>query len=58
MRRRGRRRDDLFPGLRTVPFEGRAVIAYLAREHRVEITNIFYGGQDYEALYRRSPAKP
>lgn len=54
----GRRRDDLFPGLRTVPFEGRAVIAYMAREHRVEITNVFYGGQDYEALYRRSPAKP
>jgi plasmid stabilization system protein ParE len=33
-----------------------AVIAYLAREHRVEITNIFYGGQDYEALFRKSPA--
>jgi toxin ParE1/3/4 len=53
----GRLRDDLFPGLRTVPFEGRAVIAYLARDHRVEITNVFYGGQDYEALYRDFPAQ-
>ncbi|MGE6743382.1 type II toxin-antitoxin system RelE/ParE family toxin [Allorhizobium pseudoryzae] len=52
----GRRRDDLFSGLRTVPFERRAVIAYLVRDHRIEITNIFYGGQDYEALYRTSPA--
>lgn len=53
----GRLRDELFPGLRTVPFERRAVIAYVIREHRVEITNIFYGGQDYEALYRDFPAQ-
>lgn len=47
----GRPRDDLFPGLRTVPFERSAVIAY--RVHQVvEVTNVFYGGRDYEALYR------
>jgi toxin ParE1/3/4 len=48
----GAARDDLAPGLRTVPFERRAVIAYLVIEDVVEITNVFYGGRDYEALYR------
>jgi toxin ParE1/3/4 len=47
----GRPRDDLQPGLRTVPFERSAVIAYVVREDRVVITNVFYGGRDYEALY-------
>ncbi len=46
----GRLRDDLFPGLRTVPFERSAVIAYVV-PNDVEITNIFYGGRNYEALY-------
>ena len=46
----GRPRDDLHPGLRTVPFEKSAVIAYVV-PGQVEITNIFYGGRDYEALY-------
>nr|WP_245327720.1 MULTISPECIES: type II toxin-antitoxin system RelE/ParE family toxin [Xanthobacter] len=50
----GRPRDDLQPGLRMVPFERSAVIAYLAPE-AVEITNIFYGGRDYEALYHEPP---
>jgi toxin ParE1/3/4 len=48
----GRTRDDLFPGLRTVPFESSAVIAYLIEGDCVEIANIFYGGRDFEALYR------
>jgi toxin ParE1/3/4 len=52
MARGGRPRDDLLPGLRTFPFERRAVIAYLIVGDRVEITNVFYGGRDYEALYR------
>lgn len=51
--RGGRPRDDLYPGLRTVPFERTAVIAYLVEESCVRVTNIFYGGRDYEALYRR-----
>ena len=45
-------RDDLQPGLRTVPFEHSAVIAYVVEDDRVSITNVFYGGRDYEALYR------
>jgi toxin ParE1/3/4 len=44
-------RDDLGPGLRTVPFESTAVIAYRIVDV-VEITNVFYGGRDYESLYR------
>lgn len=46
----GRARDDLYPGLRTVPFERSAIIAYVVTEV-VEITNIFYSREDYEALY-------
>ena len=53
----GRPRDDLEPGLRTVPFERRAVIAYRVTD-AVEITNVFYGGRDYEALYRNEGDKP
>lgn len=48
----GRPRDDLLPGLRTFPFEKRAVIAYRVGDDTVEITNVFYGGRDFEALYR------
>ena len=51
----GRPRDDLVPGLRIVPFEHTAVIAYHA-EARVEIVNVFYGGRDYERLFRNDPA--
>ena len=48
----GRPRDDLLPGLRMVPFEKRAVIAYVIKDGTVEITNVFYGGRDYESLLR------
>lgn len=50
--RRGSPRDDLRPGLRILTFERRAVVAYRVLEHVVEITNIFYGGRDYEAILR------
>jgi toxin ParE1/3/4 len=45
-------RDDLEPGLRTVPFERSAVIAYKVEGDRVRISNVFYGGRDFEALYQ------
>jgi toxin ParE1/3/4 len=48
----GRPRDDLEPGLRTTPFERSAVTAYKVEEDCVRVTNVFYGGQDYESLYR------
>jgi toxin ParE1/3/4 len=47
----GRPRDDLESGLRTVPFESSAVVAYKVEADCVRITNIFYGGRDYEAFY-------
>nr|WP_246727969.1 type II toxin-antitoxin system RelE/ParE family toxin [Rhizobium leguminosarum] len=46
----GRPRDDPAPGLRTVPFEHSAVTAHVI--DAVEIVNVFYGGRDYEALFR------
>ena len=51
----GRSRDDLEPGLRIVPFEKSAVIAYRVERDCVRIVNIIYGGRDYEALFRRRP---
>jgi toxin ParE1/3/4 len=48
----GRPRSDLEPGLRTVPFERSAIIAYRIDADQVMITNVFYGGRDFEALYR------
>lgn len=48
----GRPRDDLEPRLRTVPFERSAVIAYRVEGDRALVVNVFYGGRDFEALYR------
>lgn len=53
----GRPRNDLAPGLRTVPFERSAVIAYVVGE-TVDIVNVFYGGRDYEALYHADDEGP
>ncbi|MBZ9668745.1 type II toxin-antitoxin system RelE/ParE family toxin [Mesorhizobium sp. B3-2-1] len=50
--RGGRSRDDIVPGLRTVPFEHSAVIAYVIDNDLVHIVKIFYGGRDYETLMR------
>jgi toxin ParE1/3/4 len=54
----GRPRDDLLPGLRSFPFEKRTVIMYRVAGKTVEITNVFHGGRDYEALYRREDGEP
>jgi toxin ParE1/3/4 len=37
-----------------VPFEHSAVIAYVVEDAQVRVTNIFYGGRDYEALFGRN----
>jgi len=50
--RGGRLISDVVKGLRLVPFEHSAVIAYLVEDDCVRITNIFYGGRDYETLLR------
>ncbi len=45
---RGRRRDDIRPGLRVMGFERRATIVYQMTKKDVVIVRIFYGGQDFE----------
>jgi toxin ParE1/3/4 len=47
----GHARDDLAPGLRTVPFERTALIAYRIEDDRVTITNVFYRGRDVDAAF-------
>lgn len=49
---RGTPRDDLRPGVRTIPFRRRVTIAYAVKPTTVRILGIFYGGRDTEALMR------
>jgi toxin ParE1/3/4 len=48
----GRARDDLYPRLRTIPFERSALICYVIDDDTVWITNIFRRGRDFEAILR------
>jgi toxin ParE1/3/4 len=50
---RGRRRDDLQPGLRVIGFERRVAIAFRVLKTRVEIVSIAYGGRDFERELRK-----
>jgi toxin ParE1/3/4 len=43
---RGTPRDDLAPGVRTIAFEGRVVIAYTSGERGVRILRILSHGRD------------
>jgi toxin ParE1/3/4 len=47
---RGTPRDDLRPGLRTLAFRRRVVIAYAIFADEVSILGVFYGGQDFESV--------
>ena len=51
---RGQKRDDLMVGLEIYPLDKRVVAAFLIDETTrvVRILDIFYGGQDYEAIMR------
>ena len=49
---RGRKRDDIRPGLRIVGFERRATVVFQVKKTEVVIVRIFYGGQDYERALR------
>lgn len=46
--KRGRRRDDVLPGLRTIGFERRVTIAFRVLESQVEIVTIAYAGRNFE----------
>jgi toxin ParE1/3/4 len=47
---RGRSREDLWPGLRILGFEKRAVIAFVAGGRTVTIMRVLYGGRDFETI--------
>jgi plasmid stabilization system protein ParE len=49
---RGTCRDDIRQGLRVTNYKGRTVIAYDVTAELVSIIGVFYGGQDYETLFR------
>ena len=54
---RGVKRDDLAPGLRTIAFERRVMIAYRVLKTRVEIVTIAYAGRDFESDLRDDKTK-
>ena len=47
---RGASRDDIRPGLRTIGYGKRVIIAFAILDDTVAILGIFYGGRDYEAI--------
>jgi toxin ParE1/3/4 len=51
---RGRKRDDIRPGIRTIGYRRRRQIAYIVEEEerRISIIGVFHGGQDYEAALK------
>jgi toxin ParE1/3/4 len=48
---RGTRRDDLWPGLRTMGFERRVTVAFTVEANTVTILRILYGGRDLEVSF-------
>jgi toxin ParE1/3/4 len=48
---RGSPRDDLAKGVRTIAFEGRAVIAYITDDKEVRILRILHHGRDVERAF-------
>jgi plasmid stabilization system protein ParE len=47
---RGSARDDIRPGLRTIGYKKRVVIAFAILDDTVAVLGIFYGGRDYETI--------
>ena len=47
---RGSARDDIRPGLRTVGYKKRVIIAFAVLDDTVTNLGIFYGGRDYETV--------
>lgn len=45
-------RGDLRPGLRTISYRRRVVIAYAVEKPTLTIVGVYYGGQDYESILR------
>ena len=45
---RGRRREDIRPGLRIVGFERRIAVAFVVEPAQVKILRLLYGGQQFK----------
>ncbi|MCH5519560.1 hypothetical protein [Pseudomonas syringae] len=43
---------DIRPGLRITHYRKRAVVAFAVDAVQVKILGIFYGGQDFEAVFQ------
>ena len=56
--RRGAARDDIRPGLRTIGYRKRTVIAFALFDDRIAIIGVFYGGRDYAAILREPDSDP
>ncbi|CCQ72460.1 type II toxin-antitoxin system RelE/ParE family toxin [Magnetospira sp. QH-2] len=56
---KGRRRDDLKKGLRLLPDQRKAAIAYevVEKTKTVKVLRIFYGGEDYESVMHDRPVE-
>lgn len=52
--RRGLARDDIRPGLRTISYRKRTVVAFAVMGDAVAIIGIFHGGRDYTATLRET----
>lgn len=48
----GTPRDDLLPGLRTLPHRRRVTIAFMVEDKDLVVLGFYYGGQDFETLLR------
>jgi toxin ParE1/3/4 len=51
MPNRGTPRDDLVPGLRTIPFERRATITYVVTGQTVEVLRVVHAGRDLRRMF-------
>jgi plasmid stabilization system protein ParE len=47
---RGVARDDIRPGLRTIAYRKRTIIAFAIMDDTIAIVGVFYGGRDYATL--------
>ena len=55
---RGTCRDDIRPGLRITSYKKRVVVAFNVDAEQVSILGVFYGGQDYEAIFQSGLDEP
>lgn len=50
--RRGTKREDIRPGLRTIGFRRRVTIAFTVDTTTVTVLGVYYGGRDFETSLR------